>query len=180
MKKDTVLLLSSVAAVGVLGYFLLRNRAQPVIPVVQSREYQPMQGGFSVPALDFSGLGVVGQTPISWPTTTGITLPPIVGATSSEKTCCSDCSDNSISSWSENIINALSLGPPQPWINPESLTDTERSAIALGQAQVVYDPSAPRGFFVAVLNSGYAGQTGQNGIIYTGAMPVLPPTGPGG
>lgn len=180
MKKDSIVIMSSVAAVAVLGYLLLRGRAPAVVPVVSSREYNPLPGGFSIPPLDLSGLGVVGATPINWPTTTGVVLPPILQPQTDTKKCCANCSDNSISSWSQNLIDALNLGPMQPYINAEMLTSTERAAIDLGQAQVVYAPDTQRGFFVAVLANGYAGAPNGNGIIYQGAMPVLPPTGPGG
>lgn len=180
-KKDNVLIIAGVGVAGILAFLLFSRRQigvqQPV--TVTSREYKPAP--FSLPALDLSGLGVVGNTPINWPTTTGVVVPPILSAGQETKGCCSDCSDNSPSSWQQALVDALSLGPPAPYVNAEMLTPTEQAAINLGQAQVVYDPTAERGFYVAILpnNNPYAGAQ-STGIIYQGAMSVLPPTGPGG
>ena len=180
-KKDKTLALVGLGVAGLLAFLLFSRRSigveQPV--TVTSREYKPAP--FSIPPLDLSGLGVVGNTPINWPTTTGITIPPILSAGQEQRKCCSDCSDNSPSSWAQQFVDALALGPPPPYVNTAMLTATEQAAINLGKAQVVYDPTAERGFYVAILPSDlpYAGAQ-STGIIYQGAMSVLPPTGPGG
>jgi hypothetical protein len=167
-KKLTAL--TGIAAIGVLAFFLLKGRQQPT--TVVNREFQTPS--FSLPPLDLSGLGVFGNTPIQWPTGSGINVPPIVMGGSGNKKCCSACEDTGISSWQQNIVDALSIGPPQPYVNMEMLTPTERAAVQMGQAQVVYDPGSPRGFFVAVLPSDIPYAAQGPGIIYQGAMPVLP------
>lgn len=149
------------ACIAILAFVLLSSKKQAA--VVNSGNTVPL---VNIPPLDLSTLGL---DPINFNGGTSNPIPPIPNF-GNDNDCCS-CGANV--PYESTFVNALDIAPPQPFLVPGSLTSQEQFAVQTGRAQVVYDPSSPRGFYVGVLASDIPGNTNA-GIIFQGALNALP------
>lgn len=176
MKEKTIWLTAGViGAIGVAFIVLQHANATSVTGVATpTSNKSPV---INIPPLDIAGLGN-NYSNLPLPASTGLNVPSLVDPLAKDS-CCNDCRADDIStSFVQQFVNASTLGPQQPFIDMSTLTDAERSALDQNNAQIVYDPTATRGYYVGVLSQNSSATIG--GVVYTGGLPTLPPWGNGG